>query len=1073
MKRIVTVVAGIICSGLLLAGVLFLFLNETETREAELTQQKINRMLDEASENGKSGKAQMKKARYEYFFRMLRDPATNTIPQNIRAREIRHAKTLPSAREVTARYKAKNPSAAMAPEFSWELAGPPAVGGRTRALDIDQRDPNTIIAGGVSGGIWKSIDGGDSWELKTPDAENFSVTSLTQDPTDLDTWYYTSGEFIGNTPGANGAPYFGSGIFVSTDNGETWSRFENAGDDDNAFNSPYDFVTRIVVNPNTGSRFIASNAIGIYRSTTNEPFPPSDPTPSPLLGQINGPIYSDVAVSSNGTIAAVLSSDNFGETNNYTPGIHISTDDGNTWEHVDYINTFPSDHGRSVLAFAPSNPDILYVLTQKVGDATNQGVSFHRINLATESSEDRSANLPDFGDPVGSMSLQGGYNMVVAVKPDNPDYVFVGGINLFRSTDGFATQPVGGYDNTNNSQKDQYWVGGYDNENDVSQYPNQHADQHVIAFDPTDPDRMWAGTDGGVHVTEDATASPVSWIDKNEGYIVTQFYAADLPESPGDTRFMGGTQDNGTPFFNTNNTDPGQTFDISSGDGAYSFFSLNYLFVSSQQGRILRWSNSFDRCDFVFPSGVDRSQLLFINPYTIDPTDENVMYYVDVDHIWRNTSMDEIDNQCNTQGAGNGTSVGWGNLNSVDVPQGYLITALEVSNQPADILYYAGSSGDAQPVIRKLENARTNLNPEEIDLPNTTSLEGAYVHDIVINPVNANEVMVILSNYNIPSIWHTADGGDSWTNIEGNLNVQSIRSATMIPGEEGMVYVVGTSTGIYSTRMLEGGGTEWGQEGVDELGFSVVEQVASRTNGDVAAGTHGRGMFFGSFMGNTTNPRIVLSENEGQADDLITINAINFSFRTDSVEKNIVTFKPDGNIKQTNFCQSDEEIRKLLQEGRRSEEISIINSNTLEVKVPRGVLPDECTQSRLANISVVVEGQSPNPASQSFEFLEPDMFSLKQNYPNPFNLSTTIPIELQKNSRVTLEIYDILGQKVMEPIFEDEFIAGTFFVNIDFNNLSSENYSISSGIYIYRIIVEPLNGNGQTFVDTRKMTLIK
>ncbi len=899
MKRIVTVVAGIICSGLLLAGILFLSLNESDTEATELTQEKINRMLSEASEDGKSGKAQMKKARYEYFFRMLRDPATNTIPQNIRAREIRHAKTLPSAREVTARYKAKNPSAAMAPEFSWELAGPPAVGGRTRALGIDQRDPNTIIAGGVSGGIWKSIDGGDSWELKTPDAENFSVTSLTQDPTDLDTWYYASGEFIGNTPGAIGAPYFGSGIFVSTNNGETWSRFENAGDDDNAFNSPYDFITRIVVNPNTGSRFIASNAIGIYRSTTNEPFPPSSPTPSPLLGQINGPIYSDIAVSSNGTLAAVLSSDNFGETNNYTPGIHISTDDGDTWQRIDYVNTFPSDHGRSVLTFAPSNPDILYVLTQKVGDATNQGVSFHRINIATETSEDRSENLPDFGDPVGGMSLQGGYNMVVAVKPDDPDYVFVGGINLFRSTDGFATQPAGGYDNSNSSQKDQYWVGGYDNENDISHYPNQHADQHVVAFDPTDPNRMWAGTDGGVHVTDDVTTSPVSWINKDEGYIVTQFYAAALPESPDDTRIMGGTQDNGTPFFNTSNPDPGQTFDISSGDGGYSFFSENYLFVSSQTGRVIRWAGDLNSLNFVFPSDVDRSQLLFINPYTIDPNDENVMYFVDVDHIWRNTSMDDINS---SNSSSSGTTVGWGNLNSVDVPQGYIISDLEISNQPADILYYAGSSGDAQPVIRKLENARTSINPEEIDLPNTASLEGAYVHDIALNPVNANEVLVILSNYNVPSIWHSIDGGESWTNIEGNLNVQSIRSATMIPGDEGMVYVVGTSTGLYSTRMLEGTSTEWGQEGVDELGFSVVEQVASRiSNGDVAAGTHGRGMFLGSFQSSTSFPRITSNTAQAKAEEVITLTATNFNFSTTSTQ-NQVTFRA-VDIRQTNLCQ--------------------------------------------------------------------------------------------------------------------------------------------------------------------------
>lgn len=1057
MRKFVTASVAAIFSGLLVAGVLFLFLAEdTPLQEPQLTQERIDRVLSEASEDGKSGKEEMKKARYEYFFRMLRDPATNTIPQNIRAREIRHAKTLPSAREVTARFKAKNPSAAMAPEFTWDLAGPPAVGGRTRALGIDQRDPDIIIAGGVSGGIWKSTDGGASWDLKTPDAENFSVTSLTQDPTDLDTWYYTSGEFIGNTPGANGAPYFGSGVFVSTDNGETWSRFENAGDDDNSFNSPYDFVTRIVVNPNTGSRFIASNAIGIYRSTTSEPFPPASPTPSPILGDVNGPIYSDVAVSSNGTLAAVLSSDNFGETN-YTPGIHISTDDGDTWEHIDYINTFPSDHARSVLAFAPSSPDILYVLTQKIGDATNQGVSFHQINLATETFSDRSVNLPDFGDPVGGMSLQGGYNMVVAVKPDDPDYVFVGGINLFRSTDGFATQPAGGYDNENDTQKDQFWIGGYDNANNVAQYPNQHADQHVIAFDPTDPNRMWAGTDGGVHVTDDVTTSPVSWTDRNEGYIVTQFYAAALPESPDDTRFMGGTQDNGTPFFDTGNPDPGQTFDISSGDGAYSFFSENYLFVSSQQGRVIRWNNALNDLHFVYPSGVTREELLFINPYTIDPNDENVMYYVDVDHIWRNTSLDDINDD---NSSSNGTSVGWANLNDVDVPDGYIISALEVTNQPADILYYAGSSGNTQPLIRKLENARTNTTPEEINLPNLSGLAGAYVHDIAANPVNGNEVIAILSNYNVPGIWHSTDGGDSWTNIEGNLNVQSIRSATIIPSEEGMVYVVGTSTGIYSTRMLEGTGTEWGQEGVDVLGYSVVEQLASRiSNGDVAAGTHGRGMFHGSFQGSTAFPFIVSNPTQTKAGETITISAANFNFNTEPTNNEILFQVTE--IKQTNFCVN----QNIEAVPGRVVDVSG-DGSTIEVEVPAGILPDECAVSNSATITANIESQDPNPAPIAFSVLPPDDFALDQNYPNPFNPTTTIPINLAVDSRVTVAIYDMLGQKVIEPVFQDEFIAGSFTTTIDLSNLAS-------GVYIYRVVAEPMSGNGEPFVDTRKMTLIK
>ena len=88
MKKIVTASLSLICSGLLIAALLFLYLDEAPSpSDTALSQEQIDRALAAASEEGESGKTKMKKARYDYFFRMLRDPATNSIPQNIRARD--------------------------------------------------------------------------------------------------------------------------------------------------------------------------------------------------------------------------------------------------------------------------------------------------------------------------------------------------------------------------------------------------------------------------------------------------------------------------------------------------------------------------------------------------------------------------------------------------------------------------------------------------------------------------------------------------------------------------------------------------------------------------------------------------------------------------------------------------------------------------------------------------------------------------------------------------------------------------------------------------------------------------
>jgi hypothetical protein len=230
-------------------------------------------------EEGYKQKIEMKRARSEYFFNLLRDPATNEIPENIRSRELEYSKQLPRRSSFGFRSKAAGGGDECATtqavgDITWQSAGPTDLGGRTRALGIDQRDSDIIIAGGVSGGIWKSTDGGNTWEMKTDPNQNMSVTSLAQDPTNPDTWYYSSGEFSGNSASDRGfsAFYHGTGIYRSTDNGETWSVIPSTEDTDVQFSSAFDYVSRIKVSPTTGSIFLASNGVGLLRSTDGSNF---------------------------------------------------------------------------------------------------------------------------------------------------------------------------------------------------------------------------------------------------------------------------------------------------------------------------------------------------------------------------------------------------------------------------------------------------------------------------------------------------------------------------------------------------------------------------------------------------------------------------------------------------------------------------------------------------------------------------------------------------------------------------------------------------------------------------------
>jgi hypothetical protein len=782
---------------------------------------------------------EMKDARWYYFYRLLRDPATGEIPVDIRQKELEYARTLPRAS-----YALRKETAAAG--FIWQEAGPNDVGGRTRALAVDVANANTILAGGVSGGIWKSTDNGSTWTLKNSPTQSLSVTTLAQDTRagHTATWYYAAGEFVGNSASDRGytASFRGTGVYKSTDNGETWNVLVNTQALPTTWNSPYNYVTRIVVSPTSGSVFAASNGLGIYRSTDGgDNF-------NPVLGGINDQYFCDVIVTGDGTVVASLSQYAYNSQPAKPPGIYKSINDGSNWTAIT-PGTFPTTHQRTVLAAAPSDANTVYALTN-TGQLVNskEDVRFHKITVSTGASVDRSANLPDFGGR-GDFNTQSNYNMVVAVKPDDANFVIIGVTNLFRSTDGFATK-----------SSDQYytWIGGYHWDDNKFQYPNQHADQHAIAFNPTEPKKMWCGHDGGLSYTTDITANATStsdfpWIDKNQGYNVTQFYTVAIPAESGDNRLMGGTQDNGTPFFvkTTNYTSPSN--DVSTGDGAYAYFGSAYAYTSSQSGRVLRLSydgsghpSITTNWSDITPSGA--SNQLFINPFAVDPSNENYMYYLTQTGIWRNNQLNSI------PAYQNGTSVGWSQLSNLTVPTGYSITTLAVSRQnSASVLYY-GMSPDASSApaqVYRFENATTATDGATgYNLP--ASSNGGYVHHIAINPENSSEILVVLSNYRIVGLYHSTDGGQNFTAVEGNLvgmssNGPSMRAATILPMPSGTAYFLATSTGVYSTTLLNGSSTVWSQEGADDIGNVVAEYITSRTSDyRVVAGTHGRCIFIGT-----------------------------------------------------------------------------------------------------------------------------------------------------------------------------------------------------------------------------------
>ena len=159
--------------------------------------------------------------------------------------------------------------------------------------------------------------------------------------------------------------------------------------------------------------------------------------------------------------------------------------------------------------------------------------------------------------------------------------------------------------------------------------------------------------------------------------------------------------------------------------------------------------------------------------------------------------------------------------------------------------------GTQNKYIYRIDNANVG-DPSVVKLPNILTGMNSYCYDIAINPDNAEEIIVVYSNYSVYSLFHSLDGGQNWTKIAGNLeqnasgsgNGPSCRTAEIIPLANDTLYLVGTSVGLFGTSKLDGENTIWKQIASNTIGSVVVEYLTYRQNdGLLVVATHGNGIY--------------------------------------------------------------------------------------------------------------------------------------------------------------------------------------------------------------------------------------
>jgi photosystem II stability/assembly factor-like uncharacterized protein len=708
----------------------------------------------------------------------------------------------------------------------WQEVGPGNVGGRTRALAIDPVDPETVYAAGVSGGVWKSVDGGESWRAADDLMANLAVTTIVIDPVDPRTLYAGTGEgFFWPYSMARGL-----GVFKSTDAGETWAQLEGtvSGIPEGSFH----YVHDLVVSPLDHERLYAATQFGVWRSDDGGRTwmvvlanPRFISGPSGSRGSRVG--CTDIAIREKAGNDVLLAA--FGTYEG--DGLYRSRNGGDSWTRV----LTSHDQGRMTVAFAQSDPEIAYV--SMAGNTTG---TFGKLVDIFRSTDGGISWIPrvDKATRVGQWLLsnavyatgcardrptyhQGWYDNVIAVDPVDADTVWVGGIDLYRSDDGGRTFHPASL----------WWA---------PEFPNLvgdlyvHADHHVLAFHP-DYDGvtnqvLYSGNDGGIYRTDTAAAptapeecpfapspvfSSITWTDLNHGYGVTQFYHGDSARHA-DT-IVGGSQDNGTVLVDG----PGRIDEwrrVWRGDGGYVAFDPrdDDVFYVEEQGfptivKTVDGGQSFVSAT----AGISDTDGLFIVPFAMDPSNPDVLW-TGGSRPWRTTD-----------GAESWTLAG-GSFGSE-------ISAIAVAPTDGDVVYVGLNTGR---VWASTDGLSVSPTWERRD----AGLPSGWVSSMAVDPVDPTRAYLTISTFDMPHVFRTDDGGLTWRAIDGVAadGIPDIPCHWIaVRACDRDQLFVGTELGVFAS---EDGGEIW-EPANSGLAHTVVEALDFKNDETLIAFTRGRGAF--------------------------------------------------------------------------------------------------------------------------------------------------------------------------------------------------------------------------------------
>lgn len=615
--------------------------------------------------------------------------------------------------------------------------------GRVNIIVEDPNNSNIVYLGAPAGGIWKSTDSGTTW---TPLGDEFSVigvSAIAVDPNNSNIIYVGTGD-------TDAGDTYSIGVMKSVDGGATWA---NVG----AVTASE--TSDILVDPsNSNVVYVATNN-GLLKSTNG-----GSSFTNILSGSIRD-IEMKPGVSS--TVYAVDDVDFF-----------VSTNSGTTWSNT--TTGLPTNPGRLAIAVTPANASYVYVLASKtnwsfqgVYRSTNSGTSFSAQNTTTDIFE----------------STQAWYDMAIAVSDTDPNIVYTGVLNVWRSTNGGS-----------NFTKINNWSSP-----SASDYT--HADIHCLKYYNGN---LYCGSDGGVYRSTNSTtgnANSVAFSVLSAGLQIGQFYRIGTSQNDVN-RITGGLQDNGG--YTYDGTEWKVYYGADGMEAAVHPTNSQKIYGMIQYGDLYYSNNGGVNLNSASAAPGTGN---WVTPLQMDPNGNRLLAgYADLyEYIIASNSWNQLSTFSFPE-----------NLRSIEIYDGNSNTVFVGTNYK---IYRTTNNGTSFTDITGSISAPSIL----------TSIE--------VNPSDANEIWITFGGWSSGNhVYHTTNGGTNWTNITGSLPNLPCNIVKYDPSGSGGIYV-GTDIGVYYRDNTTG---VWVSYNNNLPNVIVNDLEINYANNVIRAGTFGRGVWTSS-----------------------------------------------------------------------------------------------------------------------------------------------------------------------------------------------------------------------------------